>query len=126
MPRKTPKAKKLKGGFEPKVLAMLEKVAGVTIQYEPDKFKYVTTHIYTPDFKVTLPSGKEFYLESKGYFKYEDRSKMVAMKAQYPDLDIRMLFQRDNKLGKGTYSSWCEKNNIKSAIGEPPDDWFED
>lgn len=67
------------------------------------------------------------YIEAKGRFTSSDRTKMKTVKEQHPDLDIRMVFMRDNKLNKRSktkYSDWCEKHGIKYAIGHIPEDWI--
>lgn len=92
--------------------------------YEVKSFKYVLESNYTPDF--FLQSG--VILEAKGFFKPSDRRKMLAMKKQYPDLDIRFIFQRNNTLSKNsktTYGAWCEKHGFPYCIyPDIPQDWL--
>jgi hypothetical protein len=70
------------------------------------------------------------YVESKGNFTAADRKKMKLVVEQNPGLDIRMLFQRDNKLqrnSKTKYSDWCRKNGIDFAVsptGHVPEGWL--
>lgn len=70
------------------------------------------------------------YVEAKGLgrsFDYDARTKMEAVKAQHPDLDIRIVFMRDGALRKGSKfraSDWAKKHNFQFAIGEIPKDWF--
>ena len=83
--------------------------------------------VYTPDFKVMLPDHT-FYIEAKGNFTGPDRTKMVAVKETYPDVDIRMFFQADNwitKLRKRTYGGWCGQKGFVWACAEIPTDWVE-
>lgn len=99
------------------------------LEYEPEKIEYSITATYCPDFVITFKNREPLYLETKGYFDYEDRRKMLAVKAQYPHLDIRMIFMKDSVLGKGSktrYSDWCLKNDFKFAIKEVPADWLID
>lgn len=55
---------------------------------------------------------------------------MALVIEQHPDLDIRLLFMRDNPIYKGSktkYSTWCKERGIKfhvSANGEVPDEWL--
>jgi hypothetical protein len=55
---------------------------------------------------------------------------MAAVIEQNPDLDIRMLFMRNNpitKTSKTKYSDWCDKRGIKyhiSANGSVPEEWI--
>jgi len=78
---------------------------------------------YLTDFR--LPNG--IYLEAKGWFKPADRTKMVSVIKCHPDLDIRMVFQKDGwctKLKKQKYSEWCRKNKIQYCIGKVPIEWI--
>tara|TARA_Y100001937_G_scaffold104947_1_gene145376 strand:- start:10741 stop:11085 length:345 start_codon:yes stop_codon:yes gene_type:complete len=80
-------------------------------EYEGESFKYTIDHKYTPDFKVN-----NIYLECKGYFKPADRRKMLAVKRDNPDLDIRFVFQaphnKISKKSKTTYAVWAEKHGF--------------
>ena len=79
---------------------------------------------YTVDFE--LPN--EVFLETKGRFVAKDRSKMLAVKKQHPNLDVRMVFMRDNVIAEGkaklNYSEWCNKNGIPYCIKDIPDSWL--
>jgi hypothetical protein len=69
------------------------------------------------------------YLEAKGVFDAEDRSKHIAIRKQHPDLDIRFIFYADQKLNKRAkmrYSGWCEKWGYKYCIQKIPDEWLEE
>ena len=81
-------------------------------------------HRYTPDF--ILSNG--IIIEAKGLFESDDRKKHLLIKKQYPNLDIRFVFQNpNNKLYKGsktTYADWCEKYGYKYATKLIPDSWF--
>ena len=77
---------------------------------------------YTPDF--FLSNG--VIVETKGRFTAQDRAKMVAVKELHPDLDLRLLFMRDNKLSKWSktrYSTWAVANGFSYTIGSIPEDW---
>ena len=79
--------------------------------------------IYTPDFK--LPNG--IFLETKGWLKPSDRTKMESVIACHPELDIRMVFQYDGwttKLKKQRYSDWCIKRKIKYCVAKIPEEWM--
>lgn len=101
----------------------LEKL-GLTAIYEPHQIKYFLDCSYTPDFVLQ----NDTYLEIKGFFPPRDRRKLLAVKAQHPDLDLRMIFQRNNPLCKGsktTYGMWCDKHKIPWCIWpNVPEDWF--
>lgn len=69
------------------------------------------------------------FLEVKGYLSPDDRSKMLLVKEQYPDLDIRFVFDKDNKLNsksKTRYSTWCEKKGFPYTFKTIPEDWLID
>lgn len=134
MPRKSkPKVKakplpKLKSGYEKKIAKFLRD-RDIKAEYEKGKIPYTVPEKkknYIPDF--LLPNG--IYVEGKGLFNRVGREKMLLVVQQNPELDIRMLFMRDNtisKTSKTRYSDWCEKNGIKYAIseyGEIPEEWL--
>lgn len=80
---------------------------------------------YLPDFR--LANG--IYVEAKGRFTSQDRTKMLAVKRDNPDLDLRMLFLQDNWLThnkKQRYSDWCEKNGFPWAMNVIPKSWVLD
>jgi hypothetical protein len=80
--------------------------------YEKEKlpFEWREDKNYIPDF--FLPNG--VILEVKGRFMPEDRKKHLFIKSQYPDLDIRFVFDNPYrklyKGGKMTYADWCDKH----------------
>jgi hypothetical protein len=84
-------------------------------RYEALKFPYVVLEHrnYIPDF--ILKNG--IVIEVKGYFSPQDRKKMLRIKQQYPDLDLRFIFgnknNKINKKSKTTYSDWCDKNGFR-------------
>lgn len=102
----------------------------LTVEYEPFNIPYsVTTyHNYYPDFGITFADGHVRLIEFKGYFRPQDRGKMLRVKKCNPKLDIRFVFPIDNKLGKKykmRYSDWCKKYGFKYHIGtEVPKKWL--
>lgn len=84
----------------------------VSYQYEPGTIPYTLQCKYKPDFVLT----NGIHLEVKGYFPSKDRRKMLAVKRDNPELDIRFVFQRPfNPIYKGsstTYAQWCEKHGF--------------
>lgn len=109
---------------------------GSKITYEEDKLKYVIESLYNPDIKVTLPSGKEFYIEVKGNgraWSPEVRRKMLQVREQNPDVDIRLVFYRDGVFGatrkdgsRQRQSEWAEKNGFQYSIEFIPEEWFQE
>lgn len=97
------------------------------IGYETEEIAYTVPHKYIPDFVLSFKDGRVIYVEAKGYLRPEDRTKLLAVKAQNPEKDIRLVFAQDNKLHRRTrtrYSDWCKKNDITFAVGEIPADWI--
>ena len=104
--------------------------AGIDVLYECERINYTwpeRSSTYCPDFKLPKPGGF-FFLETKGRFCVSDRSKMLLVKEQHPDIDIRLLFQNPNaKLYKGsktTYAMWADKHGFQWAAKRIPDDWL--
>lgn len=114
----------MRSKFEEKIYGQLVRKFGADrVQYEPLKLRYTLDCIYTPDFQV---DGTDVIIETKGYFRPKDMRIMRAVKECNPDLDIRMLFQANNKYSKRMrYSDWAERYGFKYAIGRVPKDWFE-
>lgn len=86
----------------------------------------VTHHNYTADFDIRFPTGKVFYLESKGFFKSRDRTKYIELRKS-TGLDLRFVFQSDGwltKARKTSYTRWCTQKKFESSILDIPEDWF--
>ena len=123
---------KLKNKHEPKFRSKLEEniadlleQLGVSYLYESEKLSYTISHNYTPDF--VLPNYK--YLEAKGYWAAEDRRKILAVKRDNPDVDLRMIFQSPyntiSKKSKTTYAQWCDKHDIPwTSYKDIPIEWL--
>lgn len=114
----------LRSGLEDRVVKLLDK-ENVPFLYEAERFPYVTESKYTPDFFLT----NGVILECKGFFKPSDRRKMLAVKQQHPDLDLRFVFQRNNTLSKSsktTYGDWCDKHGFPWCIfPNIPSQWLQ-
>lgn len=112
-----------KSKFEVGIAAQFKK-AGVKAKYEPHPLSYTLECKYIPDW--ILPNG--IYIEAKGKLDAISRRKMLAVKAKYPEKDIRFVFQRaGNRLRKGsntTYAQWADKHGFKWCEGFPPKEWF--
>lgn len=98
---------------------------GVEFSYESEVIPYTIEHEYNPDFKIG-----NLIIETKGLFNQADRAKHLAVKRQHPELDIRIVFQRDNKINnksKTRYSDWCKKHDFIYHIGDGiPEQWLSD
>ena len=108
----------------------IENKRAVQADYEPDSFVYTVeeTRTYTPDWRLISRSGHTFYIEYKGVLDLETRKKMVRVRDQHPDLDIRFVFQKaSNKIRKNsktTYGMWADKNGFDWADNTIPARWL--
>lgn len=114
-----------RSGLEEKTAQHLTEL-GVEFTYEKEKIKWLDskTRTYTPDF--VLSNG--IIIETKGRFVSTDRRKHKEIKAQYPDKDIRFVFNNSRaKLYKGaksSYGDWCDKEGFLYADKLIPEDWI--
>ena len=120
----TKKISKFKSKLEER-LATLLTTLGVSYEYESEKVAYTIQHNYNPDF--VLPNHT--YLEAKGYWSPADRRKILSVKKDNPDMDLRMVFQapfnKINKKSKTTYAMFCEKHDIPwTAYHNIPLEWL--
>jgi hypothetical protein len=128
-----------RSGLEKNIAAQLE-AEGLSFDYEQLKLEYnVPARVakYTPDFKVGT-----IVIESKGAFGYgpnrfsggdpaKERQKLLLIKAQHPNLDLRIVFQRaSTKIYKGsptTYAKWATDNGFLWADkGAIPPEWIKE
>jgi hypothetical protein len=100
----------------------------IEYEYEKLKIKYVVPakeHTYTPDFNL----GK-MIVETKGRFLPDDRKKMLLVKEQHPEYDIRLVFSNSKtkltKNSKTSYADWCDKNGFQWADKVIPDEWIKE
>lgn len=112
-------SQKLRNKFEKKIYAQLRRKRA-NFEYERDKFPYVLASHYIPDFTVHTGFGK-LYIETKGYLRPEDKRKLVAVKKQHPEIDLRIVFYADNKKN----IKWAEKNGFRWSIGTIPKEWLD-
>lgn len=118
---------KFRSKFEKRVY---ENAKGRKLVYEPQSpvIHYSTVARYIPDFDL----GNGVLVEAKGYFDSRSRAKMLRVKKQNPNLDIRMLFQRaNNRITKSqnsmTYWQWAEKHGFPWAEGDTiPEEWYDE
>lgn len=111
--------KKRRNKFETSTDVQL-KQSGVRYTYETERIPYVLARHYIPDYILETRLGK-IYIECKGYLRQADKSKMVAVKKQHPNLDIRILFYSYNR----TYIRWAEKYGFRWAVDKIPKDWLD-
>lgn len=117
MPRATSKTRNL---FEARLERQLKK-AKARFKYESEKLEYVLVRTYCPDFVIETEKGK-IYIEAKGYLRQEHKSKMVAIKHAFPDIDLRIVFYSS----KPKDIKWAKKHHFPYAIGKIPKEWMEE
>jgi predicted nuclease of restriction endonuclease-like RecB superfamily len=110
--------KTYKNLFEANVAKQIKR-SKVPFKYEPEKIPYVIASHYIPDFVLSTPLGK-VYVECKGYFRPEDKRKLLAIKRQHPERDIRILFYAQ----RSSYIKWCERHGFKYAVEKIPREWY--
>ena len=113
-----------RSAFE-KEIADQAKKDRIKLEYEPaDSIIEWTpkTKKYLPDF--VLKNG--IVIEAKGRLTQADRAKLIAVKQQYPEIDLRLVFMYDNKLSRTSqtrYSEWAEKHGFPYAFKRIPKEW---
>ncbi len=106
-------------------------VYSFTYAFEDSRINYVRPEpqrVYTPDFTIVRANGSQLYIETKGYFRAEHRTKMRHVKRCNPNLDIRIIFQKNLMINKKTgfsYCKWAKKNSFPCAVGTIPKEWLE-
>lgn len=98
----------------------------VEFEYETKKYSYVLIRNYKPDF--ILPNG--IHIETKGWHKgfNEALTKLKEVKAQHPELDLRIVWDRLNMKiprTKMTVEDWSIKNGFKYAEKTIPQEWID-
>jgi hypothetical protein len=114
-----------RSGFELKLAQTLVENK-INFTYEETRIPYIPkTRTYTPDFYLV---DSDIYIEAKGNLTKDDRVKMVLVKQQHPEYDIRIVFMNArNKIYKGsktTYSDWAERYGFLWAEGSIPKEWL--
>jgi Phage endonuclease I len=136
---------KYRNGLEKRIGEQLNK-AGVSFDYEPRTIPVAVPArkaTYLPDFwingkgvaaspQVRAPY-KPIIIETKGYFYNgaKDRQKLILIKEQHPELDIRLVFsdasKRIYKNSPTTYGKWATDHGFKWADkGIVPDEWLKE
>jgi predicted nuclease of restriction endonuclease-like RecB superfamily len=110
--------KKLKNKFEIKLDKQLKR-SKVSFEYESERIPYILARNYIPDFVVATPTGR-VYIEAKGYLRPEHKAKLVAVKKQHPEKDIRIVFYAPNK----KYEAWAIRHGFRYAFSTIPKDWI--
>lgn len=111
--------KKTKNKFEDKIFKQLKR-AKISFKYESEKIAYILARHYIPDFIIDTPLGK-IYIETKGYFRPEDKAKLRAVKKLNPQIDLRIVFYAL----KEQNIKWCNRHGFKYAIEKIPREWLD-
>jgi hypothetical protein len=99
---------------------------GIVTDYEPEDEKLIwqpKPRNYLPDFRIQTTG---VLVETKGQFTSDDRTKVLTVIQQNPTKDLRLVFQRDNRLSpvsETTYTGWCRQHGIQFAMGRIPKEW---
>lgn len=128
---------KYRSKLEEKVAKQLED-AGIEFSYEKLKIPYTVPAReakYVTDF-VVVQGDKPIILEAKGRFGHrnrkdaDERQKFLLLKQQYPDLDLRFVFQSAHKTkiypgSKVTVAQWADDHGFQwSDKGTIPQSWL--
>lgn len=112
---------KTRNKFETRTASYLN-TFNIDFGYEVENIPYTLKGRYKSDFTITTKSGRKIIVETKGYFRPEDKRKMAAVKKQHPDLDLRILFYAPNR----SYEKWAIKHKIPYAFRVIPLSWIEE
>lgn len=120
---------KKNGGYRSQFELRIAKVLAdnnVEFTYEQERVVFVPKpRTYTPDFYIP---ETDIYIEVKGQFTKDDRTKMLLVKEQNPELDIRIVFMNArNKIYKGsktTYGAWADRHKFDWSEGTVPREWM--
>ena len=126
---------KYRNKFETRTGEQLSEL-GIDFSYETERIAYTITGRYVPDFIVRTRGGKTLYIETKGNgrsFDGPSRRKLIAVKDQHPDKDIRIVFYANGVIGpkrkdgsRLTQAEWAIKNGFKYSIKEIPEEWLDE
>lgn len=112
-----------KSGFE-RSLTTSFKSLGIKFKYESTQIPYVLERTYTPDFELV---DHGFFVEAKGLLDRDSKAKMIAVKKQHPEIDVRFCFMDAKKKIPGTKQShgeWATKNGFLWCERELPEEWL--
>lgn len=124
--RKAAQKAGFRSAFEQRVAEGI-KALGADYDYETVHFLYEVNERkrYTPDF--VLPNG--VIVECKGRLTPADRKKLLLIKEQHDEVDLRLVFMYpNNKLSaksKTRYWEWAEKHGFKWADNNVPEEWLQ-
>lgn len=99
---------------------------------QPVRFEEVVIPYTVPEtqrkYHLDFVLANGIAIETKGKFEVTDRAKHLLIQNQYPDLDLRFVFQRPHdpiyKGSKTTLAQWAEKFGFKWATKLIPVEWM--
>jgi hypothetical protein len=127
-----------KSGLEVDIAEDLD-AEGIEYTYEGEAVPYrVPERVakYFPDFPRV--NGTNIYIEGKGRFGHfrgdgagaKERQKLILVKEQHPEMDIRLIFTSAKKPiykgSKTTYAKWADDHGFKWAEKRVPRSWIEE
>ncbi len=113
--------------FRSKFEGTIAKQIGPRGTYESRTIRFTQpakARTYKPDW--VLSNG--IVIEAKGVLDLACRQKMLWVREQHPELDIRFVFQRANnpirRGSKTTYGAWADANGFPWCERVIPQAWF--
>jgi hypothetical protein len=92
----------------------------------------VTERTYTPDLFIHPAARTKtdkhvgYLVEAKGYLRGDRRALLRSVRKAWPNVDLRLVIQRDYPVGKSTLAGWATKY-LKVPVhvwnGDIPEDW---
>lgn len=127
-----------RSGLEKKVADQLA-AEGIRFSYEGEWVPYLVPERQAKYLRDFQPTGTNIILEAKGRFGHDksdangarERQKLILVREQHPELDLRIVFQNARKPiykgSKTTYAKWAEDHKFKwSDKGTVPPEWIEE
>lgn len=116
---KAKRGRKYRSQFEANLAKRMPRVPGVKVVYEGLSIDYIVQKVYRPDWIVYLPDGKLRLIEAKGWFRPEDKQKMLAVKKSNPQLDIKFVLSNKKD------AIWVERHGFDYSINSIPKSWLQ-
>lgn len=126
---------KFRNKFESKTGEFLDE-QDIKYTYETERLAYTVVGKYIPDFIITRKNGTKLYVETKGNgrsFDGASRRKLIAVKQQHPEVDLRIVFYGNGSIGptrkdgsRMTQGEWADKHSFKWAVRNIPPEWLDE
>lgn len=120
---RTYKGKVYRSGYECGIARAADE-ASQPLEYEAETLWFTVPKFTRVDWRIPTSSGSFIYVESKGAFPAEARSRIERIVECNPEVDYRMLFQPGSE-GEKKGVPLCKKLGVKHAVGWAiPSEWF--